>query len=82
MPGYLMDRIEALVQEEVERRMDVLLGRMEPLTISEAAHRLGLADSTVYGMVRLGKITTIGNGTSRLLIPASEVDRLISGRAA
>lgn len=80
MSDRLTEAIEALVQAEVDRRVAELTRVMRPLTVSVAADRLGLAPSTVYGLVREGKLRTIDTGTSRVLIPASEVDRLLGGR--
>lgn len=79
---HLMVEIEALVQREVDRRMAALIGEMRPFSVKEAAERLGLALSTVYGLIREGKIETVTTGTNRVLIPAAEVDRLLSRSAA
>lgn len=77
-----MAEIEQLVQREVDRRMSALTGQMRPFNVKEAADRLGLALSTVYGLIRDGKIETVTTGTNRVLIPAAEVDRLLSRSAA
>ncbi|MCB9441153.1 MAG: helix-turn-helix domain-containing protein [Mycolicibacterium sp.] len=80
--GGLIEAIEDLVQAEVERRVAELTRVMRPLTVKAAADRLGIAPSTVYGLVREGRLRTIDTGTSRVLIPAGEVDRLLGGRVA
>lgn len=78
----LIEEIETMIQREVDRRMAELTGEMPPFTVKDAAARLGLAGSTVYGLIRDGKIKTVDTVTDRLVIPASEVDRLLHGSAA
>ncbi|BBY53930.1 helix-turn-helix domain-containing protein [Mycobacterium koreense] len=78
----LTEALEAIIQAEVDRRVAELVGVTKPLTVKDAADRLGLATSTVYGLVREGKLRAIETGTSRVLIPSSEVDRLLRGSVA
>lgn len=80
MDNVLLTAIEALIEAEVQRRLAAAQATAaRPLTVKAAADRLGLSTGTIYGMVREGKIATLDTGTSRVLIPASEVDRLLDG---
>ncbi len=53
-------------------------GRPAYLTIKQAADVLGVPASTVHRWVRIGAIRT-ARRRSRLVIPASEVARLLGG---
>lgn len=76
MPTQLARDIEALIEAEVARRTADI---DRPLTVREFAHRTPLASSTVYGLVREGKLRTVESGTSRVLIHPSEVRRFTEG---
>jgi excisionase family DNA binding protein len=51
------------------------------LTVDEAAEKLRVSRSLIYGQMRDGRLRGIKIGRRRL-IPASEVERLIRGAAA
>lgn len=76
MSTQLARDIEALIEAEVARRT---ADTDRPLSVREFARRTPLAASTVYGLVRDGKLRTVASGTSRVLIHPSEVRRFTEG---
>lgn len=79
-----MTDLEKAIEAEVERRVaEALRTRSLPqtLTVEEAAKALRVGRSTVYAMIRSGELHPARN-PRRVLIPASEVERLNSASAA
>jgi excisionase family DNA binding protein len=76
MGSPLSTAIEALIEEEVARReAERNRKRTEPYTVGEFAEKAKLAKSTVYGLIRDGKLATVPTGTRRVLIaPDAVVD--------
>jgi excisionase family DNA binding protein len=76
MSTHLSAAIEALIQEEVARRVAAAASTTAaPLTINEFAERSRLARQTVYSLIRRAKLRTVETQTRRVLIPASELTR-------
>lgn len=51
------------------------------ITVTEAAHLLGISRGMAYECVRTGEIPSIRLG-GRILIPKAQLDALINGEAA
>ena len=76
MSSPLTTAIEALIREEVDRRVaETAAGTASPLTVDEFSGKTRLARQTIYSLIRRGKLHTIDTGTRRVLIPASELER-------
>jgi len=83
MSTHLTSAIEALIEEEVRRRTEsVAVGTPTPVTVEEFAGKTRLAKSTVYGLIRTGKLKTIPSKTRRVLIPAAELDAYLNAEGA
>ena len=79
-----MTTIEEAVEAEVRRRVAEALAERVPdvpkvLTVDEACDALRISRSTLYGMVRDGEIA-VSKLTRRVLIPASEISRVLDVR--
>lgn len=83
MSNHLTSAIEALIEEEVRRRTEsVATATRTPVTVEEFAGAARLARSTVYGLIRTGKLKTVPSRTRRVLIPAAELDAFLKADGA
>jgi excisionase family DNA binding protein len=77
--------IEAAIEAEVQRRVAEALAEQSstPIvrTVAEACGDLRVSRSTLYGMIRDGEITP-SRMTRRILIPASEIARVLAARGS
>ena len=81
-----MTTIEEAVEAEVRRRVAEALAEHtavppvpKVLTVDESCGALRVSRSTLYGMIRSGEITP-SKLTRRILIPASEISRVLDIR--
>lgn len=74
LPDDQLERLAALIAERLGRKSD------RPLTVPQAAARLGLAESTIRDHANAGIIKAMPRPTkrSRMLIPAAEIERLLN----
>ena len=70
----LADRIAARITPRITPRADD-----KPLTVKEAADRLGVSTSTINRRLAAGTIPTVP-GLGRSLIPASAIAELLGGK--
>jgi excisionase family DNA binding protein len=83
MSSHLTAAIEALIEEEVRRRSEsVAVGTSTPVTVGEFAVQTRLSKSTVYGLIRTGRLKTVPSMTRRVLIPAAELDAYLKAEGA
>ena len=79
MSTAIVRAIELLIEAEVERRVaELTTAPAALLTVDEFATQARLAKSTVYGLIRDGKVRPSAGNTRRVLIPASELDRWLA----
>ena len=80
-----MSTIEQVIEEEVRRRVAEALELASAVptvyTVSEAANVLKIGRSTLYQMLKAGEISQTAH-PRKVLIPASEVARVLSMRSA
>lgn len=73
--------------QRVEQKLDRLLGDTsgpDPdrrYTPREAADVLGVARSTVYGLIAEGKLSRCATGTAKVLVTGAELRRFLSTQA-
>jgi excisionase family DNA binding protein len=83
MSEHLTSAIEALITEEVQRRVaETAASTIPPLTVDEFAAKSRLAKPTVYSLIRRNRLRTVDTGTRRVLIPASELARWLTAKGA
>lgn len=58
----LVNADDTATDEERRRIETAINGEFEPLNVSEAADRLGVSRPTIYGLLRVGKLTRLADG--------------------
>jgi len=49
------------------------------LTVRQACERLQICRTTLYGLIRAGRIRTVAIGKRGVRVPASEIERFVGG---